>query len=72
MLGITREKSHLAPQALVHLDIAIRAIERLLQKSKQHRHNDDGLERLAEDDEKDWHCKYIDSHGEGDGSCPLG
>lgn len=67
-----REEAYLAPQTVVSLDVAIGAIEGLLQEGEQDGDNNDGLNGLSEDDQEDGHRKDIDSHGEGCCGCRLG
>lgn len=55
-------ETRLAPQVLVHLDVAIGTIKGLLEESKQDRDDDDRLEGLSKDNEKDGNRKDIDSH----------
>lgn len=57
--------AYLASKLLVHLDIAIGAVESLLEESKQDRDDDDGLESLSEDDEEDGNRKDVDGHDDG-------
>ena len=57
--------AYLASKLLVHLDIAIGAVESLLEESKQDRDDDDSLESLSEDDEEDGNRKDVDSHDDG-------
>lgn len=47
------DRTHLAPELLVNLDISLRAIEGLLEPCEKHRDDDDCLESLTEDDEED-------------------
>lgn len=54
---------YLASEFLVDLYISLRAVECLLEESKQNRDNDDSLEGLSKDDEEDWHSKNLRRHG---------
>lgn len=54
--------THLASQALIHLDVAVGTMEGLLEEGKQDRDDDNRLKGLSKDNEEDGNRKDIDSH----------
>ena len=62
MKGAEAQSTHLSPQGFVHLDILARATEGLLEEGEEDRDDDDSLEGLSKDDEKDWDGENIYGH----------
>lgn len=64
--------SYLSAQLLFGDGVAIGTAKRLLDESEEDRDNDDGLERLAKDDEENGHGEdVVSSHGYGVGRSKL-
>jgi len=53
---------YLFDQLLIHSNISMRTIQRLLQEGKQDRDNDHSFQGLTEDDEEDGNGEYVDRH----------